>query len=609
MQFVKDPYSKYNLIKRLILEVILPHWRPIIIAILLMLLISFTVSFQALLIQPAIDSTLFSSSEHAKKILQQVSIVGKIKEKFHVSDREYLLYLMPILVVITCFIRGFATFFQLTLSQITTTKLNNDLRNRLYKRFLFGDIEEFANQSSGKMISNIIFDINGMIGAINLILSGVFKQFFTLLLLIGVMFITNFKLAIIAFTVVPFAIYPIYKIYRSLNKHMNNNQEHLELFTVLIDDSLRAIRVVKAYNAEEYELSRLKKALNSMLSIATKVAKTANITSPLNETLLGISIGLVLFYGGNMVLSGEATPGSFFAFFAALMNAYKPAKSVGGINVQMHLCLITARRVFEILDTPIKIVDSPNAKKLENCKGNIELDNVKFGYINERAALNNISFNVEAGKTYALVGHSGAGKSTIFNMLLRFYDPESGSIKIDGHDIREYTIHSLRDNISYVSQDIQLFDTTVYDNIAYGNQNANELDVIKAAKLAEAHDFIEEMPEKYQTQVGQNGQKLSGGQRQRIALARAFIRNCPILLLDEATSALDPTSETLIQKALTKLMVNRTTLIIAHRLSTVINADKIIVMSKGKVLEIGDHKTLLANNGEYANLYKNQFAD
>jgi subfamily B ATP-binding cassette protein MsbA len=352
----------------------------------------------------------------------------------------------------------------------------------------------------------------------------------------------------------------------------------------------------------EYSLHRLYK-------LAWRIARVSNIPGPLNEMIAGVGTAAVLFYGGSLVINGHSTPGSFFGFFAAMIMAYKPMKQLSGMNIQLNMCLICAKRVFAMIDVQPEIIDRPDALDIGRAKGDIEFRNVVFGYNQDKDALKDISFKIEAGKSYALVGHSGGGKSTVMNLILRFYDPRSGQILLDGHDLRDITVNSLRHNISYVGQDVQLFDGTIMENIRYSKKDATEDDVIKAAKLAEAHDFIIQHPEGYNAQVGQNGQKLSGGQRQRISIARALIKDSPILLLDEATSALDTQSEQLIQSALAELIKGRTTLTIAHRLSTVINADEIFVIQEGKVLEHGSHEELLAKNGQYAILYSKQFKD
>jgi subfamily B ATP-binding cassette protein MsbA len=312
-------------------------------------------------------------------------------------------------------------------------------------------------------------------------------------------------------------------------------------------------------------------------------------------------------YGGHQVITGETTPGAFFSFFAAMMMAYKPLKSVSNMNSGVQMGLAAASRLYELFDEKPTIIDKPNAVSFDAVKGDIEFENVCFSYVDEKSALNNVSFKIPAGKTVALVGHSGGGKSTIMSMILRFYDPSSGAIKLDSHDIRDITLKSLRNSMSVVNQEVMLFDDTIIENIRYGKVDATEEQIINAAKMAEADEFIQELPEKYHAKVGQNGIRLSGGQRQRIAIARAILYNAPILLLDEATSALDPISEKLIKDALTKLMKGRTSLVIAHRLSTVIHADKIVVISNGKVVEEGTHKELLDKGQAYSNLYLKQF--
>ncbi len=581
MEF-KD-YKKY--LFRILKEVIWPYKLIILFNIVLMIIIAGTNSFQAYLIQPAVDQSLFNTANNA--ILLQI----------------------PILIFVVTLGKGIATYYNTVISASLAARMTNDMRYRLFRKFIESDITYFNNSSASRMMSNIVNDINGMMGAINLILSGVFKNFFSVIFLFGVMLFMNYKLTLISLIGVPLAAYPIVLVYRKINKYMVRNQQQLELFTVLMDDSLRAIRVVKSYNAEEFESKKVKKSLDGLYKLAWRISRISNIPSPLNESLIGIGTAGVLFYGGTLVMDGHATPGSFFAFFAALMMAYKPMKSIGNINVQLHICLICAGRVFGLLDTKAHVVDKPDAIEMKNVKGNIEFENVNFSYNSSDTVINGLSFKAEAGKKYALVGHSGGGKSTIMNLLLRFHDVTSGSVKIDGNDVRDITQKSLRDAVAYVGQDVQLFDDTVIENIRYGKQDATEEEIIEAAKIAEAHEFILKLEGGYHSRVGQNGQKLSGGQRQRIAIARAVLKNAPVLLLDEATSALDTTSEHAVKNALHNLMEGRTTIAIAHRLTTVKNSDKIIVISHGRIIEEGSHEELISRNGEYANLYSKQFVD
>jgi subfamily B ATP-binding cassette protein MsbA len=583
--YTKGGASRMAVIKRMIVEIILPYWINIAFSIGLMIVIASTNSFQALLIQPAVDQTLFNVGDQGGNFLYQI----------------------PILIFVVTLSKGIATYYQQVISSTTIVKMTNDLRVRLYEKYIKSDMEFYNNSSSANMMSSMYNDVQGMMGGINLLISGIFKNFFSVIFLFAVMLYQNPMLTLVSLVGLPLAIYPIYIVYRKVDKYMYKSQEQLANFTVLMDDSLRSAKVVKSYNAEEYEIGRMRKTLNGLFNSMWRIARVSNITGPLNEALIGIGTAAVLFYGGSLVVGGDATPGSFFSFFTALMMAYKPMKAVGGLNIQLQMCLVCARRVFEIMDAKPKIVDKPNAIALANVNGDIKFEDVHFSYIKDKKALNGINLHIEAGKTYAFVGHSGGGKSTIMSLLLRFYDPDSGSIKVEGHDIRDVTMNSLRHHISYVGQDVQLFDDTIKENIKYSNREATDEDIINAAKMAEAHDFIMECSSQYETQMGQNGQKFSGGQRQRISIARAILRNTPILLLDEATSALDPISEKQVQIAIAHLMQGKTTLVIAHRLSTVMNADKIFVINHGKIVEEGTHNELLAKNGEYAILYSKQF--
>jgi subfamily B ATP-binding cassette protein MsbA len=338
-----------------------------------------------------------------------------------------------------------------------------------------------------------------------------------------------------------------------------------------------------------------------------KLSRISLISSPFVESLAGFGVAAVIWYGGHQVISGTTTPGAFFSFFTAMMMAYRPLKAVSGMNSSVQMGLAAASRLYTLFDEKPKIFDKPNAIDLKETKGDVEFENVQFSYDENKITLDNVNFKVKAGQSVALVGHSGGGKSTIMSMILRFYDPSSGAVKLDGHNISDLTLKSLRGSMSVVNQEVMLFDDTILENIRYGKVDATEEQILRASKMAEADEFIQELPEKYNSRVGQNGIRLSGGQRQRIAIARAILYDAPILLLDEATSSLDPISEKLIKDALNSLMKNRTSIIIAHRLSTIIHCDKIIVISNGRVVEEGSHKELLEKNGAYSNLYLKQF--
>jgi subfamily B ATP-binding cassette protein MsbA len=500
-----------------------------------------------------------------------------------------------------------ASYFQMLLMNYINLYITADLRKELYNHFIYSDISDLNRSSSGEMISKIMMDISRITGGISTAVNGFFKQLVTLVALVGVMFYQSLELALIAFIGFPLAIYPVYKIGKKLRHLSFGDQAIAQKFLSQMDDSLQYGKLVKSYNCEAFEANRMSKIIDGMTKLGKKIARLSLISSPFVEMLGGIGVACVIWYGGLQVLNGTTTPGAFFSFFTAMMMAYKPLKSVSGMNSGIQLGLGGTERYFITIDQKPKIKDKPNAKIIKNPKGNIKFQDVHFSYIEDKAALNGINLNIDSGKVVALVGPSGGGKSTLMSMILRFYDPGSGKIFLDGNDLTDLTIDSLRQSMSVVNQEVMMFDDTIIENIRYGKEDATEEEIIKAAKMAEADEFIRDLPNKYHTQIGQNGIMLSGGQRQRIAIARAVLYNSPILLLDEATSALDPISEHLVKNALNKLMKGKTTIVIAHRLSTVMHADKICVVMDGKIIEEGTHKELLKKDGDYANLYNKQF--
>lgn len=574
--------NTYYLVKRIAKENVFSHWKILSISIALMLVVAGTTSFHAWLIKPALDSVFVEKDYHA------------------------LIYI-PILVVIVTIIKGFATYFQLLTMNYFSLQVTSDLRIKLYRHFITSDISKLHSKSSGDMIASIINEIGSVVGLINISLNGFIKQLFTLVALIAVMFNQSLELSLIAFVGFPLAVYPIYKLGRKLRNLSFKNQEMSAKFNSQMSDTLQYSKLVKAYHCEEFEIKRMSLIIDSIAKVGRKISRMSLVSSPFVESLAGFGVAAVIWYGGHQVIEGKTTPGAFFSFFAAMMMAYRPLKSVSGMNSSVQMGLASATRLFKLLDEKPTIIDKPNAISLEKVKGEIEFENVCFSYDESKTTLNDISFKVKAGQSVALVGHSGGGKSTIMSMILRFYDPNRGAVKLDGHDISDLTLKSVRNSMSVVNQEVMLFDDTILENIRYGKIEATEEEIVRAAKLAEADEFIQELPNKYHSKIGQNGIRLSGGQRQRIAIARAILYNAPILLLDEATSSLDPISEKLIKDALNSLMKNRTSIIIAHRLSTVIHCDKIIVIANGRVVEEGSHKELLELNGTYANLYLKQF--
>ena len=608
----KNTNINYNgtfyLVKRILFEFVLPHYKSFLLSILLMLLIATTTSLHAWLVQPALDEVFGIGGgkiNFSEWLPESFSIKNSLAHK---SNKEKALIIIPILVLLVTFVKGFATYFQLLITNVISLKITSEARIKLYRHFITSDISKLHNKSSGDMIASIINEINGIVGLINSCINGFVKQFFTLAALVFIMFQQSVELSLVAFIGFPLAAYPIYKIGRKMRNLSFKNQEMSAKFTSQMSDTLQYSKLVKAYHCEEFEINRMSKIIDAIFKMSKKITRLSLISSPFVESLAGFGVAAVIWYGGMQVVNGQTTPGAFFSFFAAMMMAYRPLKSISGMNSGIQLGLAAATRFYQTIDEKPTIVNKPNAFHLENTIGNIEFCDVNFSYQNNQETINNLNFSIKAGQSVALVGHSGGGKSTIMNLLLRFYDPQLGKITLDGHNIADLTLASLRSSMSVVNQEVMLFDDTVLENIRYGKTSATEEQIIEAAKMAEADEFIANLPEKYQTKVGQNGIRLSGGQRQRIAIARAILYNAPILLLDEATSSLDPISEKLIKDALKTLMKGKTSVIIAHRLSTIMHCDKIIVIQNGRAVEEGNHSELLAKNGFYANLYYKQFS-
>ncbi len=506
-------------------------------------------------------------------------------------------------------IKGIATFAQQVSMGWVGQRIIADIQKRFYHHVIRADLAYFHNHSTGELISRLTNDVAGMRNALSETLSGLGLQFFTLTFLVGLMFYQDWVLASITFLVFPTAVMPIARIGRRMRKISASSQAELAHLTAFFNETFQGARHVKAYDMEEYETKRANTIIERVFRLYYKSARTRSASHPIMESLGGLAIVGVILYGGNQVMTNGKTPGEFVSFVTAVLLAYTPLKRLTLLNASLQEGLAAAERVFKVLDMKPSITDRPGAQPLKSCKGQIRLEDVQFSYGKGNAALTGASLSIPAGETVALVGPSGAGKSTILNLIPRFYDVNEGKVTIDGTDVRDITLASLRSNIGLVSQEVSLFDDTVRNNILYGRPDATEGDIVQAAERAVAHDFITDLPEGYETRVGSLGVKLSGGQRQRIAIARAMLKNAPILLLDEATSALDTISERQVQAALKELMAGRTTLVIAHRLSTVLDADLIYVIEDGRVVESGRHAALVKQGGSYARLYAMQLTD
>ena len=576
--------TTYALVKRLLKESVRPYLKWIGFALVGMVFVAGATAASAWLMKPVINDV------------------------FVAKNKEFLLPI-SIAVLVTFAIKGFANYAQSVIMHYVGQRIITDTQHRLYGHLTRMDLGFFHQTPTGSLISRFTVDINMMRAAVSNALTGIGKDFLTLIFLVGVMFIQDWYLAVIAFVVFPVAILPIVKLGQRIRKVTVSTQEEIGQFTTLLEQTIQGARVVKAYRMEEYEKGRFRKIAERVFQLVFKTARIRSMASPIMETLGGVAVALVIFYGGFRVIEQSMNPGAFFSFITALLLAYEPMKRLANLNASLQEGLASAQRLFGLLDTKPNIIDKPDAATLKIKGGNIVLNQVNFSYIPKHPVINGVSLSVPAGKLVALVGPSGAGKSTILNLIPRFYDVDSGIIKIDGIDVQDATLDSLRRNIALVSQEITLFDDTVRANIAYGRPDASEKEITQAAKNAAAHDFIEAMSNGYDTYVGERGTKVSGGQRQRLAIARAMLKNAPILLLDEATSSLDAESEREVQAALMELMKGRTTLVIAHRLSTVIEADLIHVIDNGKLVESGNHPELLSKNGTYARLYALQFKE
>ena len=576
--------STAALMSRLARESIRPYVGWIVAAIICMALVAAATAASAWLMKPVINDVFFAKN-------------------------ETLLWIIAAAVFITFAIKGLANYGQSVLMSYVGQRIITDTQHRLYAHLTRMELGFFHDNPTGNLISRFTIDINMMRAAVSNALTGLGKDFLSLIGLVGVMFWQDWQLGLIAFVVFPVAVIPIARLGKRMRKVTVNTQEEMGQFTTLLEQTFQGARVVKSYGMEEYEKSRLRAIAERVFSLVFQAARVRSLASPIMESLGGVAITLVITYGGFRVIHDNMDPGSFFSFITALLLAYEPMKRLANLNATLQEGLAGAQRLFQLLDREPTIQEKPNAKALAITGGGIKLKDVHFSYVTGQAALADMSFDVPAGKTVALVGPSGAGKSTILNLIPRFYDVDSGRITIDGTDIQDVTFESLRGAMALVSQEITLFDDTIRANIAYGRPDASEDEIIEAAKNAAAHDFIMEMPVGYDTYVGERGTKVSGGQRQRLAIARAMLKNAPILLLDEATSALDTESERHVQSALTKLMQGRTTLVIAHRLSTVMDADLIHVINQGKLVESGSHTELIAQDGIYARLYQLQFRD
>ncbi len=558
------------------------HWGRMAVAMVCMLGVAACTAASAYLIKPVLDDIFINKKVDMLKIL-------------------------PLLVLLLFLVKGLCSWCQGYLMSHVGNKIVVDLRQQLYDHLQALSLSFFDRTPTGILMSRITNDVSQIQTAVKDCVTGMLRDAISVVGLVGVVFYRDWQLAVIAVVILPFAFLPIVKFGRKLRTISTKSLEAMGDISVILHETIGGNRIVKAFGMEDYEKRRFARENMRSFDYAMKAASVNTLSPPLMEFFGGIGIVAIIWYGGYSVIQGVSTPGNFFSFLAALILLYEPVKRLSGMNNTLQQGIAAAYRVYDILNTPSEIVDKPGAVQLPPISRDIEFRHVDFHYGDE-PVLKDIHFKVGAGEVIAIVGVSGAGKTTLVNLIPRFYEVTGGAILIDGVDVREVTIASLRAQIGIVTQQTILFNDTVHNNIAYGDIRRSEQDIINAARAANALDFISRLPQGFDTMIGEQGVLLSGGERQRICIARALLKNAPILILDEATSSLDSESELEVQRALENLMTGRTTLVIAHRLSTIKNADRIVALADGRIVEEGRHDDLLHTNSEYRRLYELQFS-
>ena len=530
-------------------------------------------------------------------------------KKIFIDQDTTMMLLIPIAIALSFTIKGASLYT----ARIILIKISNNvvktMQTQLASCILKSDINTIESKHSGKYLAHFFYDVGLVSQLVGSGILNIMKDSLTLIVLVGLMFYQNWNLALFALIMMPLAAIVAKSLGKRIKKAVSESAEIEGGLTSYLSEVIKGTRMIKIYQQENFEFDRSTKKIDERTNIQIKIGNILIRATPIMEILTGIMIGGFVYYSGFMIANGQMQINNFFSFLTAMMLAYQPIRSLATINMLFNSGAVGADRVFNVLDAEPSIREISSASNLNIKKGTIKFEEVNFSYANtKKEAIKNINISIEGSTTVALVGHSGAGKSTIVNLLPRFYDPQKGAVYIDEQNISSVTLSSLRKNISMVSQDIVLFDDTVRANVAYANMSASEKQIKEACDLAAAGEFIENLPQKFETIIGENGVRLSGGEKQRISIARAFLKNSPIILLDEATSSLDAESEEKVQNAIMNLTKNRTTLVIAHRLSTIIRADKIILVNRGEIADFGTHNELLKSSIIYKNLYSKQLS-
>ena len=527
--------------------------------------------------------------------------------KLFIEKDQTLIYLIPIFIIIAFVVKGVSLFLAKVIMIGVSLEVNKDVQSHMIKSLIRADTQLIDNKHSGEFITHLTHDVTMITNLISTVILSLFKDTFTLIGLLTVMFYQNWKLSLVAMIMIPLASLAARTLGKRMGKVTTQQMDKVGTLNTFLIEMFKNHKLMKIFQNETYEYNRAQKFINDVKKKTKKILVIFVRTSPIMESLTGIMIACLIFISAKLVMSNELDVSNFFSFLAAMMLAYQPVRSLATLNIAISQGLAGARRILPIIDQKHEVDDKENDTNISVTKANINFKNVTFRYnSSESEVLKDVNLNILGGKMTSLVGHSGAGKSTILNLIPRFYDCNVGDITIDNQSIYSSKIHSLRKNISLVSQDTTLFDDTIKNNIAYAKLDASQEEIEEAAKFSFANEFIEKLPNKYDTLIGENGVRLSGGEKQRLSIARAILKKSPIILLDEATSSLDAETEDKIQKAITFLTKNRTTVVIAHRLSTILNSDKIYVIEEGKIVGEGIHDDLLKDSSIYKNFYEKQ---
>ncbi|MEK0419385.1 MAG: hypothetical protein RIQ65_78 [Pseudomonadota bacterium] len=573
--------NKVDLVKRIFRTQVKKYIPELSLTFLFIILTSLTTAATAWLLDPAI-----------KEIFENKNIK--------------MLYFIPLAIVLTFIIKALAIYGTRIVTIKVGIKIIKNIQTLMAKKLLLSDISHITKKHSGKYLSNFTNDTGLLFGVLTGVVVTLFKETFTLIALLGLMFYHDWQLSLLAIIMIPIAAFSSKNLGKKMGKKVHISLEASDKFMKFLSEMIKGSWLIKIYQKEEEELKRISMIIDERFKAIRKVEQTRLGAGPIMEIISAMAIAIVVFFAGYRSMQGAITLGEFVSFLAALMLAYQPVRALAGINIGIQEGISAAKRIYEIIDQKNEIYHDENAPSLELKNASIEFKNISFSYPDGTQALKNLSAKIEGGTKVGLVGVSGSGKTTFLNLIPRFFHLRNGSIFIDDQNINDINLNSLRKEISLVSQDVILFDDTIKANILYGNVLASKEEIIKACKFAAAHDFVEKLPNKYETIIGENGIKLSGGQKQRLSIARAILKNSSIILLDEATSSLDSESESVIQQAIENLTKNKTTIIIAHRLSTVMNCDKILVFENGKIIEEGKHEFLVNNSSIYKRLYEKQ---